>query len=1045
MDELMDMIGLQSIKEKVLKLYHTMKAQQSLPANRRLEQSHNFALLGNPGTGKTTVGKLLGLILHVLGVRRKDTFVRTKGEELARMGADKAALLINSAMGGVLFIDEAYALDPGRNGVDAAAVAMQLLDAAEEHRADIMIILAGYKDDMDTKLFAFNDGFSRRFNHKLEFEDYNEAECGLIFEGMCHKHDWPPSDAHTVAVAARRASRGRAKKGFGNAGAVRNLFESAYQSALGRDPDAQVLTVTDILGPRPEVNTIPELRSALDELDRMVGLDAVKTKIRQLVELSADNYDRELRGEDPFQVALNRVFLGNPGTGKTTVAKLYARILKALGYLSDGGWEVKFSSDFIGDVMGATQKKTAGILARYKGKTLVIDEAYGLHSSSYGKDAIDEIVGQVQGTPGEDRAVVLVGYAKEMQKMFRESNRGLSQRFNLDDPFVFEDFSDLDLDRILVGILRDYRMTIDVDVRNKVVQHIAAQRRFPNFGNARAVTTFVSRARERLSSRDPTATRLQLSDFELDKPVGDWRSLLTGMCKVDGIIAQFSKLEAVLKQCTSDGKDPRQQLKNYVFVGKTGTGKSTIAQAMSQMLQSLGLVNNSYKRCSALDLQGKFQGQTKDKVNEVFDETLGGVLVIDEAYTLGGSRNSFAKEAVDQLVMRSEPEEASRPVVILAGYEREMDAMLNSANAGLRNRFQGRVEFPDWDAADCLQHIRSACQREGLLLAEEAAQVLLEQLEEIRTTRSGWANARDSVNTYRRMYEARACRLAGFLETTPQFVLSDAEEAMRELRAQRPAKSNLPGNVAMDASAAMIYVAADAEFADRPMFRSEEKMSEAVKVEELCDTSAEESKVDEAVAERDDSDMNPFLAALLAACLALGYDTSHDKRQELVAILQAVQAGGGFPADILEHVTAGMGVSELVAARQLRPQVGAVLEGMHAAVAAEEVRLQEIQRLVEEQRRVEQEAEKKRLQALQQEVDERRRAEIQAEHQRLRELQRLADEQQRAVQQATHQRVQERLRQMRACPMGYSWHRCGTGWRCAGGSHYVTANQLPYE
>jgi ABC-type glutathione transport system ATPase component len=103
---------------------------------------YNFALLGNPGTGKTTVGKLLARMLKELGVRPSANFVPTTGEKLARMGAAAVGKLIDDATGGCLFIDEAYALDPASNA-DAASVAMQLLDVAEERREKLTIVLAG--------------------------------------------------------------------------------------------------------------------------------------------------------------------------------------------------------------------------------------------------------------------------------------------------------------------------------------------------------------------------------------------------------------------------------------------------------------------------------------------------------------------------------------------------------------------------------------------------------------------------------------------------------------------------------------------------------------------------------------------------------------------------------------------------------------------------------------------------------------------------------------------------------------------------------------
>ena len=404
LDKLMEMIGLKSVKEEALELYTRVLREQGLPADRRVPFAQNFAFLGNPGTGKTSVAKLFGKILKETGAREKDVFIETKGEELARNGADKAAQLFNSAIGGVLFIDEAYALEPATNA-EGKAVAMQLLVLAEERRDDLTIIIAGYKDDMETKLFGFNSGFSSRFSCQITFEDYTEPELAEIFRSKCKEMKVPP-EKDVVEVAARRLARGRDRRGFSNARAVRILFDKARSRALIRDAHLTSLKVIDVIGPRPDRDNVPDLGRALDELDEMIGLDSVKQSIKRIVTLAQTNYDKELKGSPPTTIPLNRVFLGNPGTGKTTVAKIYGRILKGLDYLSDGKVELKQPSDLVGEHVGSTSRRTSALIGRCMGKVLLIDEAYTLNSNTYGHEVIVTLVGFVHGVPGENIAVV---------------------------------------------------------------------------------------------------------------------------------------------------------------------------------------------------------------------------------------------------------------------------------------------------------------------------------------------------------------------------------------------------------------------------------------------------------------------------------------------------------------------------------------------------------------------------------------------------------------------------------------------------------------
>ena len=302
-------------------------------------------------------------------------FVETFPAKLENNGYKKFEALIQSAMGGVLFIDEAYKL---KNG----PIFDTMMLAASNHDQELTIILAGYKDDLEETLFSYNVGLKRRFPQVLMFEDFNESQLHEILqqqmeksnkkdnEGNVTEKGWymEPGDADVAVVASRRAARGIGRKGHGNAAVIKKMFESAKMSAMARDDFDKsnlVLRMTDMIGHDPSLrNKIPLLDEALKKLDEYTGLHEVKQAIHELIAATSENYKREMAGQKIHVFALNRLFLGNPGTGKTSIAEIYGMILKALRYLSDGTVEYKSATDFVGAAEGGSKNQTKAIIEK---------------------------------------------------------------------------------------------------------------------------------------------------------------------------------------------------------------------------------------------------------------------------------------------------------------------------------------------------------------------------------------------------------------------------------------------------------------------------------------------------------------------------------------------------------------------------------------------------------------------------------------------------------------------------------------------------------
>lgn len=251
--------------------------------------------------------------------------------------------------------------------------------------------------------------------------------------------------------------------------------------------------------------------------------------------------------------------------------------MKQLGFLSSGDVVVKTASDFVGQYIGQSQKQTNQILEQAQGKVLVIDEAYALHDSHFGKQVLDTLVEKVQGTPSDDIAVLLLGYEQEMLKMLREQNPGLSRRFPQEHAFYFDDYNDNELLAILELNLKSNEVEATLSFREKALDVLRVQRKQSNFGNAGSVELLIKGAALKAAKRSNRSdTTLELQDSDIDDPgsargdkAEDPLSQLDKLYRMEKVKSKLNKMKKDWEVQRREG-DEEPELGHFVFLGSPG-------------------------------------------------------------------------------------------------------------------------------------------------------------------------------------------------------------------------------------------------------------------------------------------------------------------------------------------------------------------------------------------------------------------------------------------------------------------------------------------
>ena len=722
----------------------------------------DILLKGSSGTGKDFIANIIQEYFFKKGIVQKQMVMVDAADFEAWM--DKKTTDDFKALGGgILFINNIHMLIHDNNNISPIDVLFSRMESWETDSTAgwdtyPIIIMAGHPINID-KFFKEKPAGLNRFAKVLDLQDMNADTLSRICQN-CLEKDLPVSEEASQRIFGffRNVIRNR-KVDFRNAWeAIDKCNNIHYQAMIhhhsGVEPD-------DITG---EVYEPRSLEDILAEIDSYVGIEEVKEEVHSIVRMvqkaKAENPNADVRLKHHY------LFLGNPGTGKTTIARLFGDILYQLGVLPNGQFVEVRRESLVGEYIGQTAPKTMRAVESAMGGVLFIDEAYmlgtGSSSSSssggkadFGSEAIDTLLGPLENQKG-DFVCIAAGYTKEMMERFVPANPGIDRRF--DKKITFHDYTAPQLHDIFMGMLKKQGYTLSDEAAHRLPQFFQSMynRRTANFGNAGVVRNTLQDAIDNYSKRIIEQHNEMMASLDKD---------FIGMSNVKQLMKGIADDKNFIELQLSMGIDPNNSVigLNIVLEGNPGTGKTTVARTIGKMLYAMKVLpSDRFVERQRDDIIGALIDSGAENMNKAFDLAMGGTLFIDEAYRLAprGAADAEGRKAIDTL-MRRMHDDRGKLCVILAGYKKDMDYLMN-INEGFKSRINYTLVLKDYSLEELADIfcLKATNQKNPYRFGEGARQALLGKIEDMLEKRTeNWGNAREMENLFKAVTKRTAARL----------------------------------------------------------------------------------------------------------------------------------------------------------------------------------------------------------------------------------------------------------------------------------------------
>ena len=550
----------------------------------------------------------------------------------------------------------------------------------------------------------------------------------------------------------------------------------------GEDTDLCIIMPEDL----PALS-VPDAKEAMEKLNSLVGLDGIKKQIIDHTALVKLNKLRAAKGMYNKMPPMHMVFTGNPGTGKTTMAKYIGEIYHGIGVLSSGHLVETERSKLVGEFIGETEKKTLNTINSAAGGVLFIDEAYNLAEANndgskkdFGMRVIETLLTYLSAED-TDMIIILAGYTNEMKRML-ESNPGMKSRF----PYIFnfEDYTPDQLMQIGKNVLEEEHYTLSAEAERKMAKYIVHEyeNKDEHFGNGRFVTRLVKshiipamsrrlldKAEDNLTIEElttveacdiPEVKNLEYSPKEIDEAI-----LSEALERLNSMVGLRNAKQA-LRDYTTISKINRQQglLKItpqnlcWDFIGKTGTGKSTVAEILGKILHGLGILKRGHTICiNAEELMGTDSYLVLERVVK---EAKDGLLFLDMD---APNTSNINLNHIRMWILNKIRENQQTTALVIAQIKASEDMIAqNLATHGIAS-YGNAVVFDDYTKRELFDILSFLLDKENHIGIEpEAGKTLQKYIENIKSseTKDSPVNARTILHLSQTIAHIAQLRLA---------------------------------------------------------------------------------------------------------------------------------------------------------------------------------------------------------------------------------------------------------------------------------------------